>query len=59
MERGEPPDEEIEMEWQKMLRQANQRSKEMEQQRLVSLICCIYIVKLYTVYFDAVHVSKY
>merc|ERR1712141_34891 len=36
MERGEPPDEEIEIEWQKMLRQANQRSKEIEQRNLMN-----------------------
>jgi len=33
MERGEAPDEEMEMEWNKMLRQANQRVKEMEQKK--------------------------
>ena len=42
MERGEPPDEEMEMEWQKLLRQANQRAKEREQQMLVSFLNYFY-----------------
>ena len=38
MERGEAPDEEMEMEWNKMLRQANQRIKETEQKKQVGTL---------------------
>ena len=38
MERGEPPNEEIEVEWQKTLRQELQRRKEMEQRKAVCLL---------------------
>ena len=44
MERGEPPDETIEMEWQKIVRQDIQSKKEKEQQRMVRLVLGLFLL---------------
>lgn len=62
MERGEPPNEEMEAEWHKLVRQELQRAKEKENQKLVIDLLPRFIgskINMKNIWFQSVFVYCY